>query len=126
MSGKILLATTFIAVIAVGTAASAGSSSSATGMQSSSHVHGVMLRTVKDPKQALANDSVDDSSGTAIGHVQSVETYKSGHARAIMVSLSDGNKTVAIPQRDLRFDKSTNTLDAKLTKSQIEALSSHS
>jgi hypothetical protein len=129
MTAKILLPTSVAMIIGLsGVAAAAGinQSTNTSGMQSDTHMHTVMLRAVTNPKETLANASVDDSAGSTIGHVQSVETYKSGHARAVLVSLTSDSKTVAIPQRDLRFDKSTDTLDAKLTKSQIEALSSHS
>ncbi len=126
----IILAVTSIAfVMGDGMTAMAATSSAPAGtssMQPAKHGKEILLRRVKDPKQTLAAASVDDSSGDAVGHVQSIETFRNGHARAVMVSLTDGNKTVAIPARDLRYDKSSNTIDARLTKSQIQALSSHS
>jgi len=127
------VATTILAVIgadgqmfaASDNAMKSQSSQSPSATMQDDHPTGMMLGRVKDPKQTLSKASVDDASGTEVGQVQSVTTFRSGRARSIMVSLSGQNKTVAIPARDLRYVKSTNTLDAKLTETQIDGLASH-
>jgi hypothetical protein len=88
------------------------------------HMGGVSLNTLDNPQQKLTNATVDDSRGATIGTVTNVQTASSGKVQKVEVSLTSGNKTVAIPARDLRFDSSSNTLNARMTRLQIENLPS--
>jgi hypothetical protein len=90
----------------------------------SEHTKGVSLSSLPNAKQQISNASVEDSSGATIGTVSDVKTTSSGHVRKVQVNLTSSNKTVAIPASDLRFDRNSNTLDARLTRTQIEKLPS--
>ena len=102
--------------------------SPASPMSSQSSMSGksaVALSSVQDPKTALAQASVQDSSGTQVGQVQSVETSASGKALKVDITLhttTGAGKTVAIPASKLRFDQDAHVLKARLTQSEIEAL----
>jgi len=122
------VATAFLLVLIPANAAGnmSGSTNSSSMMEHKTvtTVKGVPLNAVHDASKAISNASVEDSMGATVGKVASVTTWKSGRVRAVKVSLTSPNKTVAIPAADLRFDKSSDTLDARLSRTAIDRLPS--
>ena len=92
--------------------------------QGSMQKTGVSVNTLDNAPQKLANATVEDSSGAAVGKVARVQTSASGTVRKVDVSLTDSSKTVAIPATYLRFNTDKNTLNANLSRSEIDNLPS--
>ncbi|HEX3808874.1 MAG TPA: hypothetical protein VHW02_04155 [Rhizomicrobium sp.] len=93
--------------------------------QSSMSGSTIALSKVQDPKNTLAQATVQDSTGTQVGQVQSVETSSSGTPLKVDITLqttAGANKTVAIPASKLRYDESARVIRARLSQSEIEAM----
>ena len=79
--------------------------------------------SIANPPQALANASVESSTGQAVGAVQKVITDASGKAKMVIVSLlGKASKMVAIAANQLSFDQSRNVVVAQMSSDQINAL----
>jgi hypothetical protein len=84
---------------------------------------GTPVDSLSNPPQALANASVETSSGQAVGAVQRVITDASGKAKTVIVALlGKVNKLVAIAANELSFDQSRNVVVAQMNADQINAL----
>jgi hypothetical protein len=85
---------------------------------------GVALTRISNPRQTLSSVTVQDSSGQTVGMVQAVETAPSGKPKAVDITLASGSggKIVRIKASKLRYQSSSNLLQAKLTQPQIDAL----
>jgi hypothetical protein len=79
--------------------------------------------SLSNPPQALANASVETSSGQAVGAVQRVITDATGKAKTVIIALlGKVNKLVAIAANELSFDQSRNVVVAQMSTDQINAL----
>jgi hypothetical protein len=79
--------------------------------------------SLANPPQALANASVESSSGQAVGAVQKVILDAGGKAKTVIVALlGKVNKLVAIAANQLNFDESRNVVVAQMSADQINSL----
>lgn len=103
--------------------ANAAPSAAPTGSVTQSTAPGKPVDALANPPQALANASVETSSGQAIGAVQRVITDASGKAKTVIVALlGNVNKLVAIAANELSFDESRNVVVAQMSADQINSL----
>jgi hypothetical protein len=80
------------------------------------------VTSLSDAKSKLASKSVKDSQGAAIGEVKSVEMDSSGQPQTVRVSLTKNKRTVAIPASSLNYDSTSGTIQASMSKTEIESL----
>lgn len=79
--------------------------------------------SLANPPQALANASVETSTGQAVGAVQKVIVDAGGKAKTVIVALlGKVNRLVAIAANELTFDESRNVVVAQLSADQINSL----
>jgi len=106
---------------------SSGNSMNSSSSSTMSASAGEPLTRVKDAKTTLASATVQDSAGQPVGQVVDVHTTKHGTPTSIDISLQSTAgagqaKTIAIKASKLRYDKSSNTLKADLTATDIQSL----
>lgn len=80
------------------------------------------VTSLSDAQTKLASATVKDSQGNAVGRVQSVQTSTGGMVQAVKVALTSGKRTVAIPASSLNYDSSNGTVQASMTKTEIDSL----
>ena len=81
---------------------------------------GIALSEVKNPKETLANVTVKDSKGEAIGEVKSVKVATNGKLTSIRVAV--GTRTVALKLSTLKFMQAENTIVSQQSKAQIQKI----
>ncbi|MGQ0741010.1 MAG: hypothetical protein ACT4OG_01760 [Alphaproteobacteria bacterium] len=81
---------------------------------------GVSLTTVANPEQTLANATVQDKSGAAVGQVKQVVLSKNGKPTEVYIQVE--GKVVMVKAAQLKFHKDTNVVMTTMTKAEIEAL----
>jgi len=79
------------------------------------------LTDVKNAKQTLASASVQDSSGQPVGTVTTVHTDSAGQPTKIDLSLTANgqSKTISVQADQLKYDPSSNTIQAQMTADQL-------
>jgi hypothetical protein len=103
--------------------ASAAPSAAPTGAVTQSGASSKPVDALANSPQALANASVEASSGQAVGAVQWVIMDASGKAKTVIVALlGNVNKLVAIAANELSFDESRNVVVAQMSADQIKSL----
>ena len=103
--------------------ANAAPSAAPAGSAAQSSASSTPVDSLANPPQALANASVETSSGQAVGAVQRVITDATGKAKTVIVALlGKVNKLVAIAANELSFDQSRNVVVAQMSADQIDSL----
>jgi len=80
----------------------------------------IPLSDVENPAQTLANASVKDAKGAAIGEVASVNVGSDGKVQ--MVSVETGSRTVRLEATGMKYAKAENAVISNRTKEEIEAM----
>ena len=81
---------------------------------------GIKLSEVKNPKATLANATVKDSKGEAVGEVKSVKVAGSGKLTSIRVAV--GTRIVALKLSTLTYDQAENTITSQQSKAEIQKI----
>ena len=80
----------------------------------------VPLNSVANPPDRVANARVTDADGTVIGAVQKVE-LRNGRPTRLDVALLGSENTVSLDAATVRYDASTNIVDAGQSARQLMA-----
>lgn len=83
------------------------------------------LKDVSNPSDTLGSASVEDSKGSSVGQVQTVNTTKNGQVASVDVLLKTpgaNNKVVSLKPSQLRYVPSGNLLRATMTVAKIDTL----
>ncbi|HVZ90507.1 MAG TPA: hypothetical protein VG843_02560 [Rhizomicrobium sp.] len=91
-------------------------------MSSPSSTSGTSVASLTNAKSKLASATVTDSQGQSVGHVKSVKTGAGGTPQQVRIALASNNQTVTIPADQLTYDSSSGTVQAQMSKDQIDSM----